>query len=699
MINLKNSFILAGTKLKTHKIRLILSVITSSLLFSLIIFGIVVYQGAVIDTLKRFSQIGLSGRSILEVHKKPVGEKSYREITINSDDYKKLEQIWLAQVDLAEKTAKKLDLAFDKEAYKEQISPFAEVVGRGETKEQTVYYIDGSENLVAKKFFEQQSSGKKLIDAGQLKLIEKSAKKKGGRYFSGYDLSFLGSRSVNFDSKNNRYNWSIKKEAKQSRSEQLFRDPMSIFDSKEKVEFYRLEVLPEEINKAFLIDHDWQPSKNTIPIMLPINFIEQLLDIKPLSSKSSKEELIEHNRQVIKKAKGFQFKQCLLNQEATHQLELANQHEQAVKEDKKHQNESNYIKTADQMPLIYKMPAGDVCQLPQLVKDNRSPEEKQLDVKQQQFEQIIEGKVVVPAKATELRFELVGILPATSNPFLDQRASLADSILRMIISAPSSRAIVPEQLFNQYQNKSQLVATLATDYKSKERYLSDSAFLANIDNQTVEQRVFVELEDGKSAHQFTVKHDCYFDQDSSYGEFNLDRANQECPANQSFSFTPFANSQTQIYQMTKGVWNIIKVISTVFGGVAALILFGVVSRLLADNRKETAVFRAIGFKRSDISLIYISYTFLISLAIIVCSTILALIVSFIVNNTYQKQFTTQAIYAFNLSNFNLQASFIGWDWQMIGLVYGLIIAAGFVSLIIPLLLSIRRNPINDMRSE
>ena len=46
----------------------------------------------------------------------------------------------------------------------------------------------------------------------------------------------------------------------------------------------------------------------------------------------------------------------------------------------------------------------------------------------------------------------------------------------------------------------------------------------------------------------------------------------------------------------------------VVGAIAGVILMGMIGRIIADSRKETAVFRAVGASRLAVAQVYVAYT-------------------------------------------------------------------------------------------
>ncbi len=137
----------------------------------------------------------------------------------------------------------------------------------------------------------------------------------------------------------------------------------------------------------------------------------------------------------------------------------------------------------------------------------------------------------------------------------------------------------------------------------------------------------------------------------------------------------------------------------IIGGVALIILAGIVGRTVADGRRESSIFRAIGASRLDIASVYGMFVLLLALRIVIFSAILAIAIGLTIEIMFWQDATlgTRLSYAasdvtkeFHL--FSLTSPYLLW-------IIGTILAASIVASIIPILLGARRNPIKDMRNE
>ena len=117
------------------------------------------------------------------------------------------------------------------------------------------------------------------------------------------------------------------------------------------------------------------------------------------------------------------------------------------------------------------------------------------------------------------------------------------------------------------------------------------------------------------------------------------------------------------------------------------------------SRRETAVFRAIGAKRSDIASVYVLYSLWVAARIALFAAGLGLLIAGIVHVLYAKSATQSAQLAYAVFTPEPKFSFLGFGspvlwWILIGIV-----AMSLVAITPPLLRNIRRNPIKDMRDE
>ena len=150
----------------------------------------------------------------------------------------------------------------------------------------------------------------------------------------------------------------------------------------------------------------------------------------------------------------------------------------------------------------------------------------------------------------------------------------------------------------------------------------------------------------------------------------------------------------------KEVFNkVIMIAGGIMAGISVIIMMGTIGRVIGDGRRETAVFRAIGFKRLDIMAVYLNYGLILSLVVVGFAFLLSVIAAQIVNLKFASSLTAQAAWIYNLQDHSLKFDLVGLNWPVIGIIAGAIVLVGLISTLLPLIFNIRRNPIRDMREE
>ena len=140
-------------------------------------------------------------------------------------------------------------------------------------------------------------------------------------------------------------------------------------------------------------------------------------------------------------------------------------------------------------------------------------------------------------------------------------------------------------------------------------------------------------------------------------------------------------------------------VGAVVAAIAALILMGMVGRVISDSRRETAVFRAIGAKRNDIRAIYVIYTLFLSLLVAAMTLAIGFGVALWINGQFASEATIQAHLTFVGADRSAEFRLFGVWWEALLAIVALIIVAGLVSMLLPIARNLARSPIKDMRDE
>ncbi|HEU5122402.1 MAG TPA: FtsX-like permease family protein, partial [Candidatus Saccharimonadales bacterium] len=132
---------------------------------------------------------------------------------------------------------------------------------------------------------------------------------------------------------------------------------------------------------------------------------------------------------------------------------------------------------------------------------------------------------------------------------------------------------------------------------------------------------------------------------------------------------------------------------------AALIIWFTIARVMAENRKETAVYRAMGAKRSDIVVVYLIYSMIIALRIALFAMILGVAAAFMIDYFYGSQLTNIAVSSFGIMSDTMKFSLFDLSSPLHLAIIATIFIVSFIAILQPLIRNVTRPPIEDMRSE
>lgn len=140
-------------------------------------------------------------------------------------------------------------------------------------------------------------------------------------------------------------------------------------------------------------------------------------------------------------------------------------------------------------------------------------------------------------------------------------------------------------------------------------------------------------------------------------------------------------------------------VAPVVFALAAVIIWFTMARVMADNRKETAVYRAMGAKRRDIAAIYLVYCLNIAIRIAALSGLAGVAVAWIINKLYGDFFTSIAVSSFGTITNQTTFSLFDLTSPLIMMTIITIITICYMAIMQPLIRNVMRPPIDDMRSE
>lgn len=329
-------------------------------------------------------------------------------------------------------------------------------------------------------------------------------------------------------------------------------------------------------------------------------------------------------------------------------------------------NEAN--KNYQKPNLIYDYPK-QACGNITVKSDTRTTTEKKSDDSNEANQKKL-GTYIEP-KHKLLTFQIVGIKYA--QPQTDYKKNASEYIKNLLASQDSSSALdIPIQLYNSLPEKLKFDDIQQQEASSTAVRLMRDEFTPRV----------LEFSSVAKARAFLDNEAC-------------PELNDKC--NKQFAANPYGSNYLILDEIGKLFNQIASIALPTVLGLAIIIIWFTVSRIIAENRKETAIYRAMGAKRRDIACIYIIYVVIVALRIVIASLILGIATAFAIANTYGKNLTDTAATAFGTVGSAPQFSVFSLESPIIIAVVSSIFIVSLISSIQPLLRNMRRNPVQDIR--
>ena len=423
--------------------------------------------------------------------------------------------------------------------------------------------------------------------------------------------------------------------------------------------------MDQSVTKPFMLSQDQlaeQSNREAIPVIAPYRQVEEALGLKDLPKDASRQDQLQRIKEVRSKAHQVEYQLCYRNSASIDSIEQAKQLKNEIS---KNQNNPDYIKPS----VVYELPTPDSCGAVSIASDSRSAQEKDYDEKLKQLEYKFNPEAE-PAQQ-KVDFRVVGIAPAGPD---FESFSTVDGLVQMVAgSSLQGLWVIPNQLYEQLPNKS--------DYE-KFRQVSGSSY--GFQNYAMSSAGhLVEFSSVEEAKQFRETAGC---------------SGWDCGSGKPL-IQYFGSNSALIDEIMDGATSVLQVAGLVIAGIASIIMLGMVGRVIADSRRETAVFRAIGARRSDINVVYVIYTVMFSLFIALIAIIIGTLLAGWLDISWSDQATVSAQLAFSGAKDDMTFRLINFWPTAIVAVVGLILAAGLLSLLIPLVRNVRRSPLKDMRDD
>ena len=657
MLRITDSLRLAGTKLRVRRIRLSITVVVSGLLFAALLAGLTMLMGAQ-RSVEEFDRGSLNSRYLVaQTAIRPNNIEFTSNLTARAEAERtqmiKDKQALAARLGLPydPKSEPPIMQSFpDSQPYPNDQSVIVQRLIRQETAKLPRLTADAQWQFARTRGAVRQFSIQSIAANGMLNYMERGIE--------------------SFDDKRQQNNQPT---------------PLEEF----KQQFSSITTIDQSLLGGYLLaGASAKPSE--IPLIIRYQDAEALLGLKPLDKNANNDTQLSRLKELRQKARQLTFSACYRNPASQELLQTAKQQIQAAANQTKKPS-ADYVKPDRE----YAMPSADSCAAPAVVKDNRSAEAKRTEANQRQFDQTFGSAQPEPAQA-KFTFRVVGLMPDG----IEAAQSDIGSFLQQFLSARLSYTwIMP---------RGSMTTAAQTALESTIQTANNDQGGANRD----ETLAIYEFSDPNKARSYLAAASCGEGASGDTGDTNLfaqpepAEASKTQKSNKSIClphYVVFASPTGSNSLVNYDAMERLKpIIMWTFIGVtiiAAFILLIIISRTIADSRKESAVFRALGATRLDISQIYFVYTMIVALLTALFSITAGLIVVYIADNVFASQITATLRIA--MTPKDLATTFRFWtiDWTIIGAVALSIIAAAVLACLIPLIRNTRRNPIKDMRDE
>jgi len=644
MMRPRDSFVLAFTKLRVHRIRLAITLVVMSLLFASLVFISAITAG-VIHSFQAFGKEGLGGRYVVSAT--PVVEQPYANAALNALLQPKQDEL------VAQKTAlaKKYDIPYD--AKTDPTLPLTQQqTGPSPSDTQAMANISSPDTMRAlaqlnTKLPSSFNDFSALAKKYQASRLYQSTSNYFGMGVNGSKIQVLKDGKEDYAPK-----------------QQMTGTPTGI-DSINSLGWGQMS---DDLLKPFLLDKQTTAlgSDGSVPITAPFSAAEQLMGLAKLPATATNQQKLER-LEAVRKVAGTTAAICYRNQASQNLLQKAITQVADIAANAK---KAGYV-----MPSVqYNLPT-EACGPVTIKKDTRTADEKLADSHQEQLDTI--GKSDTEPVQGIFTVRIVGITADVQGVGSSlQASSLVSSIVSSSLGqgwwSPIS-AFVPGSLATQAQN-------------------------GRIEDMPVAQQMYyAEFTSLSAAKDFIDQQSCNPNQLNLTGP---DSMLKECSRlRHYFTITPFGNNAGAIEDFKHTIWKVARYVLLGVIVIATVVLMGTLGKIIADSRRETAVFRALGARRLHVSQVYIIYTLFVAIMIAALSLVLGIVGALVVSHRLEPGLSVTAVLVYNAKDVHQHFGLFGIDMAYIGIIIAIIAATSLVAASIPLVTNMRRNPIRDMRDE
>jgi hypothetical protein len=645
MMRPRDSLTLAFTKLRVRRIRLGITLVVMSLLFASLVFISVITAGAT-QSFNTFGKEGLGGRYVVSAT--PIVYQPYANDELNA----LLQPTQDALVAQKTALAKKYGIPYDPKT-DTSLPLTQQQMGPSPNDTQFMANIGSPDTMRAL----AQLNTKLPTSFNDFNTLAKKYHAK-ALYRSNSNYFGMGANNGGIQ---------VLKDGKEdytSKQKQAYGPPTGV----DSINSLGWNQMSDDLLKPFLLDKQTTTigSDGSIPITAPFSAAEQLMGLSKLPATATSEQKLTR-LQEVRQVAGKTAPICYRNQASQNLLQKAIAQTADISANS---GKSGYV-----MPsLQYNLPS-EACGPVTVKKDTRTADEKLADNRQAELDAV--GQSDTDPVQGIFNVRIVGITADIQGVGSSlQASSLVSSIVTSSLGqgwlSPTS-AFQPESL-----------ATRAQGGRVE-------------DMPTAQQTYYAEFGSLAAAKDFIDQQSCNPNQMALTGP---DSMMKECSKlNRYFSINPYGNNAGAIEDFKHSIWKVARFVLLGVIVIATVVLMGTLGKIIADSRRETAVFRALGARRLHVSQVYLIYTVLVAIMIIILSIVVGVIGALIVSHRLEPGLSVAAALAYNARDVHQHFSLFGINALYITIIAGIVVATSLLAASIPLLTNMRRNPIRDMRDE
>lgn len=643
MIRFVDAATLAYTKLRTHRVRTGITVAVAGMLFGLIAAVIIIAQG-VFDSVDRFSDEGLNSRTVVTIARMPqdFGFNEYDHI----DDkvfVSEVETNYKAMVAKKQAAAKKYAIYYD--AAMQDPSP----VGIDPVTKQKVITDSGLRSSTV-----QDAANARRFATYVPFDVEEYVKPYSSATVLGENATLQPSDGALVFMKGGKEGL---RQDEASRRNQMYQ---------QSNDTPALSVLEASLTKPFVSNANFDTSKGTIPAIFPYSTAEKLLGYKPLAKGASTSEKLSRLSEVRSRIGEVSVSYCYRNQASQALVSNAVSQEAELK---RNIANKDYVKPN----LIYTVPEESGCGAVGISADTRTAAEKKQDANQILFDKEIGVYVGEPAQH---KVTIQGVGMASDMGSGPESGVSVSSMVQGLLGSWLSYGslVIPEDMLQQvpaeYRPEAVFTRKPLNSKSETMAYFTSGSYL-------------VEFGDKSQARALMQKTGMVLGGNGMGDTF----------------VAPFGSGVLVVDELRVMFEKILMWVFLIVGTVAIIILGSMIGRTVAEGRRESAVFRAIGAKRSDIGVIYGMYALLLSFRAVIFAAVLAIVIALTVEILFWHDATLGARLAYAASDTTREFHLFSLSSVYLLVIVGVILVAGLIASIIPILLGARRSPIKDMRDD